>query len=134
MATSILVVDDDLGVCRALGRELTRRNYRVLIAHDLEDAFRQLVHNRDRQVPLDVVVTDLRLEGWNGLDLLRELSRLSPSTRSVLMSGFATALDHEAARMLGAVAVLNKPFSTGELVGAIEKARECRSTFHGDIH
>src|SRR5262249_31399657 len=45
MPTSILVVDDDLGVCRALGRELTRRSYRVLIAHDVEDAFRQLIDN-----------------------------------------------------------------------------------------
>jgi CheY-like chemotaxis protein len=59
---------------------------------------------------------------------------LSPQTRPVLMSGFASARDYQRAVELGAVRVLIKPFSRAELIGCIRQAIECEVGFRGSVH
>jgi DNA-binding response OmpR family regulator len=132
---SILIVEDDPGLRSALARELKRRGFMVTVAETVDEALDVLINSRVLSgAPIDVLLADLRLSGWDGLDLLRAVHKVSSTTRSILMSGFATAKDHQVARDLGAVAVLTKPFTNEDLLSAIEKASECKTGFHGEIH
>jgi CheY-like chemotaxis protein len=127
--TSVLIVEDDEQLRSAVARDLTRRGFDVTTVASVDGA---LARFDDRQ--FDVVLTDLRMEGTDGIDLLAALSRIAPRTRPILMSAFATARDHQRAVQLGAVQVLCKPFTPAELMGAIQQAVECESGFRGSVH
>lgn len=136
MATSVLIVEDDHGLRSALSRDLSRRGYLATFVARAEDALDVLTAAHSLQHdPFHVLLVDLMLEeGWSGLDLLLELPRVSPTTRAILMSGYASAKDHRIARDLGAVAVISKPFEDEDLVAAIDKAAACRGGLYGDLH
>jgi CheY-like chemotaxis protein len=130
MMTRVLVVDDDTDVQIVLARDLRGRNYEVELAGTYEEALAALTG----EDPLHVLLTDLRMPCRDGLDLLAEARRISPETKSVLMSAYATAKDCQAALDLGAITVLCKPFTRTELLDAVTRAEECCSSFHGRLH
>jgi ActR/RegA family two-component response regulator len=127
--TAVLIVEDDVILGRALLRDLTTQGFAVGLARSVDEAVDAL-----RTGPVDVLLTDLRLGQADGIDLLAVVGQLSPRTRSILMSAFATARDYQRAIELGAVRVLCKPFSSDELVQSIRQAVECESGFHGSVH
>jgi CheY-like chemotaxis protein len=127
--TSVLVVEDDTTFRSALARDLGSRGHRVTMAGGVDDALAALAGT-----PFDVLLTDLRLGGRDGIDLLKRARMVAPATRSILMSGFASARDYQRAIELGAVRVLCKPFSSAELNQAIEHARDCSQGYSGNIH
>lgn len=129
MSTSILIVEDDEQLRSAVARDLSRRGFDVTTATSVDGA---LAHFHDRS--FDVVLTDLRMEGADGIDLLAALSRVAPGARPILMSAYASARDHQRAIQLGAVQVLCKPFTPTELMRAIQQAVECESGFRGRVH
>ena len=126
--TSILVVDDDLVLRGMVTEELSRSGYDVAEADSAESA---RVHLRRRE--FDVLLTDFRMEGEDGLDLLESAGQYR-ALRTILMSGFATAKDHQTAMKLGAVDVLCKPFTPPQLLRAVEHAIDCETGFRGQIH
>jgi hypothetical protein len=81
-----------------------------------------------------VLVADLRLGDRDGIDLIAVARSVSPGTRPILMSAFATVRDCQSALELGAVGVLSKPFTPNELLGAIQQAIECATGYRGTIH
>lgn len=127
--TSVLVVDDDVPLSRALVRELRANGYESLDASGYDEALQRL-----RERSYDVVVTDLRMGEKDGLDLILALAESFPTTRPILMSAYATARDSERAKDLGAVRVLCKPFDTSELLLAVERAAESANGFTGSVH
>jgi CheY-like chemotaxis protein len=127
--TTVLIVEDDPLLGRALCRDLKDHGFAVHLCSELDDAM-ALVRAR----PVDVVVADLGLPSGDGIDLLDQLRRASPRTRSILMSGFASAKDYARAVELGVVRVLIKPFSREELIGCIRQAVDCETGIHGSIH
>ncbi len=127
--TTVLVVEDDLMFAKAVGHDLTDQGLDVSIVHTVEEALKRL-HER----AYDVLLTDLRLGAQDGIDLLSELREVSPNTRSVLMSGYATARDYHRAVELGAIRVLCKPFTPSELIQCIRQAVECGNGFRGSVH
>lgn len=127
--TAVLLVEDDVPLRQALAGELRACGYEVLVAGAADDAVEQLC-----QRPIDVLVTDLRMGGRDGIDLLGDALRLSPRTRCVLMSAYATARDHQRATELGAVRVLCKPFTPDDLRDAVIEAVECARGFRGSFH
>jgi CheY-like chemotaxis protein len=126
----ILVVDDDVHVQETLARDLRVQSYDVGIAASFDEAVAAL----NSAPAVDVMLTDLRMPGRDGLDLLHETRRLSPNTRTVLMSAFATAKDYEAAVALGTTSVLCKPFTRSQLRTAVRQALECGEGFRGRVH
>jgi CheY-like chemotaxis protein len=127
--TSVLVVEDDATFRSTLARDLGSRGHSVTVASGVDDAVAELASGR-----FEVLLTDLRLGGRDGIDLLKRARTVAPATRSILMSGFASARDYQRAIELGAVRVLCKPFSSAELNQAIEHARDCSQGYSGNIH
>jgi DNA-binding response OmpR family regulator len=135
VSTSVLIVDDEPTLRKALSRDLSRRGFDVCSADTVDAALDILIQARVvRRTPIDVLLVDLRLAGFNGLDLLRAVRKVSDATRCILMSGHATAKDEQVARDLGAVTFLSKPFTMDELLAAIRKAADCKTGFHGELH
>lgn len=70
----------------------------------------------------DLVITDLRMPGASGLDVLREAKRQSPSTEVLIVTAFASAADLCEARRLGAFGYLEKPFDPDDLADRVRDA------------
>ncbi len=128
--TAVLVVDDDAQLRHVVVTELEKRGYDVLSASSPDEAKGFLT-----TADVDVLLTDLRLEAAeDGIDLLTTVRDHGLEARTILMSGYATARDYQAAIELGAVRVLCKPFTVDELVQAIEHAVDCETGFRGSVH
>jgi CheY-like chemotaxis protein/predicted regulator of Ras-like GTPase activity (Roadblock/LC7/MglB family) len=127
--TSVLIVDDDAAFRNTIGRDLGEHGFRVALAHNAQQAIEVLLAQ-----PIDVMLTDLRMPGGDGIDLLENIRTVSPRTRAILMSGYASARDYQRAIECGAVRVLCKPFTSSELLQAIRQAVDCETGFRGSIH
>jgi CheY-like chemotaxis protein len=127
--TSVMVVEDDQMFAKAVGRDLSEQGFEVTVVPSVSEALAVLTRER-----MDVLLTDLQLGSDDGIDLLESLGRISPGTRAVLMSGFATARDYQRAMELGAVRVLCKPFNPPELIQCVRQAVECETGFRGSVH
>lgn len=127
--THILLVDDDLRLLRALSIEIHRLGYQCYTAASADRALDIL-----RSEPIDVLLTDLRMPGADGIELLRASRSVTPDVRMLLMSAYATARDYKTARRLGALDVLMKPFTPIELADALRRAESFDSGFRGELH
>ena len=110
---TILVVDDEAQIRRALKSLLTARNYQVLLAENGEQALELAA-----AAPPDLVVLDLSMPGMNGLVVCREL-RAWYRGPILILSVRGGEQDKIAALDLGADDYLTKPFSTGELLARV---------------
>jgi CheY-like chemotaxis protein len=131
--TSVLIVDDDVTFRTTISRDLGVHGFTVALANSAGDAI-ELLAARPAERSIDVLLTDLRMPGADGIDLLEKVRTVSPRTRAILMSGYATARDYERAIECGAVRVLCKPFTSSELLLAIRQAVDCETGFRGSIH
>jgi CheY-like chemotaxis protein len=127
--TSVLIVDDDAAFRTTIGRDLAEQGFDVSLAASAAEAETVLVAGA-----IDILLTDLRMPGADGIDLLDRVRTLSARTRAILMSGFASARDYQRALECGAVRVLCKPFTSAELLQAIRQAVDCETGFRGSIH
>jgi CheY-like chemotaxis protein len=125
----VLVVDDDPMFARAVGRDLDEHGFAVSVVHGVADALSRLAIG-----DVDVLVTDLQLGAEDGIDLLESVRGVSPRTRAILMSAFASARDYQRALELGAVSVLCKPFTPSQLIDCVRQAVECETGFRGSVH
>lgn len=127
--TSVLVVDDDTLLLADVAQELRTQGYQVFEANSADTA----IHMLSLESP-DVLLTDLRMDGLDGVDLLSAARDLTPHTLPILMSGFATIRDYDRATELGAIRVLSKPFTPQELLTAVAHAVDCGTGFRGSVH
>lgn len=104
---TILCVDDEGPVLRALGRALRRLGYTVLTADNAADALRTCAEGRS---PIDLVITDLTMPGITGLTLASELATHHPDVAVILSSG--TTVSPGPTRI---DALLPKPYTIAEL-------------------
>lgn len=116
MARRILIVDDEPLKRITLQIELAELGYEVSEASDAHSAGRVF----DGQ-PFDLVVTDVRMPGMSGLDLLTHVKRLRPQTEVILMTAYAEVDDAVQAIKRGAYDYITKPFTTQALVDKIER-------------
>ena len=115
VAGRILVVDDELAICRTLQRYLGRFGHTVRTASDVPEAVALLTEEG-----FDLVVTDLRLPGASGLDLLVEVRSRSPGTRMIMMSGAADLPSAAAAIQRGVDQLVLKPFDMADMRAHVE--------------
>jgi len=128
----ILVVDDEVNVRRVLGAMLEQAGYRTARASSGEEAL-QLVRSQDP----DLVLTDLKMSGMDGLDLLRHLRADFPEIPVVLLTAHGTVETAVEAMKRGAHDFLTKPFDKQrvlEIMGkALGEAGKRRNEFQGPL-
>jgi CheY-like chemotaxis protein len=115
---SVLIVDDD-----PLIRELIREVLEPLGCDIAEASDGKVACEMCSAARPDIVVLDLVMPEQEGIETLRVLRRDVPGTRVVAMSGALGGTFLRAAKLLGADAVLSKPFTAEQLVGTIRKVR-----------
>jgi|SRR6185437_8208610 len=113
---TILVVDDEPKMQRLLELQLQQAGYRVTTAGDAETALLRL-----RELPVDLAVTDLRLPGMDGLELLHAAKREHPALPVVVMTAHGSVETAVEAMKSGASDYVLKPFSLEELRLVIDK-------------
>jgi two-component system, chemotaxis family, chemotaxis protein CheY len=110
----IIVIDDQEPIRRIVRRALENEKHQVFEADDGEAGMELL----DRE-PVDVVITDIFMPGWDGIQTLREIRKRYPAVKVIAMSGGDSTgmLDlRKDAELLGAVKSLQKPFTAREIV------------------
>jgi two-component system response regulator HydG len=118
---TVLVADDDPGLRESLERTLTREGYRVVVAPDGRAALERLQGGG-----IDLVVTDLKMPGLSGLELLRAARAIAPDLAVILLTAFGTVEEAVRAMREGAYDFLTKPFRREQLLRLIDKALERR--------
>ena len=113
----VLIVDDDPGMRDGMAMSLKRAGFVCEQARSGEDALRMT-----RPGAYDAVVTDLRMTGMDGLQLMARLKALDPALPVLLVTAFGSLDTAREAMRLGAFDYLTKPFSPDELVAAVRKA------------
>ncbi|WP_306589796.1 sigma-54 dependent transcriptional regulator [Geothrix sp. 21YS21S-4] len=114
----LLLVEDKDSFRRLLARALEGSAWSVRAVADPQEALRAL-----EEAPSHVLVTDLRLPGMSGLELIRRARRLRPELRIVLMSAFGEPRDIVEAMRLGADDFLPKPFDLDAFLALLERLR-----------
>ncbi len=115
----ILVVDDEVRMATLIRRELEDHGHEVVTACDGSSALEQLSRGT-----FDLLLTDLRMPGMDGLDLLREARKVAPGTEVVLMTAYASAQTAVQAMKSGAYDYLIKPFEMDELLIMVDRVTE----------
>jgi DNA-binding NtrC family response regulator len=119
----LLVVDDDEEALRLLAEVLEREGYTVVRALTVEQALRAL----DDAPAFDAVLTDLRMPGASGLDLLREVRSRDPRSLVFVLTAFGDAHAAGEAIRAGAYDFISKPYDLPTLRAAIAQALERRN-------
>lgn len=123
-APRILVADDQTEMRTLIRKMLVRRGYEVVEASDGPDLVRVLIDGltADESRAPDLIITDVRMPGFTGLEVLARLRREQWDTPVILITAFGDAKLHSEAQRLGAAYVLDKPFELEELRNAVEAA------------
>ncbi|MGD8627841.1 MAG: sigma-54 dependent transcriptional regulator [bacterium] len=116
----IMVVDDKETMRSLFQRILT--DHQVITAGDGAKALAML----DADQPFDVIVSDIRMPGLDGLSLLKEVKRVQPETEVILMTAYAEVGDAVEAMKAGAMDYLVKPFDPDDAVAVVNKALDKR--------
>jgi DNA-binding NtrC family response regulator len=114
--SSILVVEDEPKMRRLIELSLGERGYTTIAAEDAETGLKLLNQN-----PVDLVVTDFRLPGMNGLEFLQAAKRVNASLPVVVMTAYGTVESAVEAMKAGASDYILKPFSLEELLLVVRK-------------
>ncbi|TWT76558.1 Photosynthetic apparatus regulatory protein RegA [Planctomycetes bacterium CA13] len=118
-AESILLVDDTLVLRERLSLAMQQRGFRVETAANYDEAVEVF-----SQRPTELAVLDLRMPGKSGLELLRKLLQMQPSTRVILLSGFGSIPTSIDAVRAGAVNFLSKPADADDILSAFARGDE----------
>jgi len=116
-ARRILAVDDDPDLLRLLTIRLKSAGYEVTAVESGEKAIAQLSVARP-----ELVVTDLKMSGMDGMTLLDTIHQTYPTLPSIILTAHGTIPDAVAATKRGVFGYLTKPFDAQELLGEVERA------------
>lgn len=116
----ILLIEDDVAIVGGLEKELRSEGYEVTVAYRGDDGL-SLATTRG----FDVVISDLRMPGLSGMDLVGRLHAAKPKLPIILMTAFGTTDTAIEATKVGAFDYLLKPFDMAELIDLVGKAVAC---------
>jgi two-component system response regulator PilR (NtrC family) len=118
---SVLVVDDERSMREFLEILLNKEGYQVTLAANGKEAFGFLEKEK-----YDVLVTDIRMEDIDGIDVLKKAKALNPDTVVIMISAFATAETAVEAMKEGAYDYIPKPFKVRDFKRILKDALEAR--------
>ncbi|MDP6924283.1 MAG: sigma-54 dependent transcriptional regulator [Candidatus Scalindua sp.] len=117
MRGRVLIVDDEKLMRVSLEAQLQKEGFFVKSMKTAGDAFKY-VRNED----FDIVVSDLRLPGLDGIELLKEIKNISQETIVIIMTAYGTIESAVTAMQEGAFDYISKPFAIDELIIKLERA------------
>lgn len=115
----ILVVDDEEMIRDMLSDMFSSMGYKVKVARDGQVAIAQIENE-----PFEIVITDLKMPGMSGLELLQRVQKINPDICVLIITGYSTIESAVNAMKLGAYDYICKPFELDEMKVIIEKAVE----------
>jgi DNA-binding response OmpR family regulator len=117
---NVLVVEDDKDTVEIISRALAREGFRVTMSLNMEDAMVDF-----SRLEYDMVVTDIFMDGMGGIEGIRRMRALSPAVKILATSAGYSEMTPEAALkaagMIGADAILAKPFSIEALRSEVRR-------------
>jgi two-component system, NtrC family, response regulator HydG len=116
-AQTVLVVDDEANILEALQKVLSKEGFEVLTAGNGRQALEVL-----RRQPIHVMITDLRMPGMTGDDLLKAAKALTPEVEVIVMTAYGTVENAVEAMKLGAYDFVSKPLKRAAVLAAVRKA------------
>jgi len=118
-AARILLIEDDSGITDTLQRVLAAEGHEVAIEKRGDDGLALAIKD-----PFNLVITDLKLPGLNGLELVRQLHAAKPRLPIILVTAFGTTETAIEAMKVGAYDYLLKPFDIPQLIELVRKAAD----------
>jgi len=112
----ILIVDDDEGVRENLAELFEVVGYSIVTAGSAPEAMQKL-----GQGPVDLLLTDYRMPGPNGVELIESARRVKPRLRAILMTAFGDSFTEIESVRRGAIGYVNKPFEADEITGLVSR-------------
>ena len=122
---NILIVDDDTTFCLMLKKLLEKNKYQVTTVFSPEEVNRLV-----RRIFYDVVLTDLRMPDFSGMDLIGMIKRESSETQIIMMTGYANISTAIQSIKQGAFNYIHKPFQPEEVLNMIQEALTDASKKH----
>ena len=116
----ILLIENDASIVGGLKKELQAEGYEVAVAERGDKGLAKA-----QEQPFDVVITDLKMPGLSGLELVEQLHATKPKLPIILMTAFGTTETAIEATKLGAYDYLLKPFDMAELLDLVAKSVAC---------
>jgi CheY-like chemotaxis protein len=113
----ILVVDDEITVCKSIRQAILSEEYEVDMALSGEEALK-----KDQEGRYDLIITDLMMPGISGLDLLKTLKDTRPDVLVIMVTGYPTIKTAVESVKMGAFDYLPKPFTPADLRGLVARA------------
>jgi two-component system response regulator GlrR len=117
----ILIVDDDANILEVLSMRLESKDFKTIKSGSAQEALAFIDGDE-----VDLIVTDLRMTGLDGMDLLEEVVKRSPETPVIMLTAHGSIPNAVEAMQKGAFSYLTKPFEDTELLIHIERALEKR--------
>jgi CheY-like chemotaxis protein len=117
----LLLVDDEERILTALRRSLRREGYELVLAQTPREALERL-----GEQPFDAVLSDHKMPGMTGVELLERAARLQPDAARVLITGWAHAVPREEMEAAPIDVVLPKPWEDAELKTTLRKLLRSR--------
>jgi response regulator RpfG family c-di-GMP phosphodiesterase len=115
-APVVLLVDDEERILSALRRTLRREGYELLTAQTPAQALAILDER-----PVDLVVSDQKMPGLSGVDLLAQIGQRRPGIPRILLTGWPEEIPAARLREVGVHALLPKPWDDTELKSTLRK-------------
>lgn len=118
----ICIIDDEVVVCKRLQQFFSKAKHNVETFVDSTSAIKRLDEKR-----FDVVVTDIRMDNIDGMDVLNHVINKGENTKVIMITGYATIEIAREAQAKGAFDFISKPFKPQDLQEVIDKAAEALS-------
>jgi len=119
---SLLIVDDDDPLRSRLSRAMEKKGFLVKEAKSKKEAL-----NMVKQTPPNFAIVDLRLEDGNGLDVVKELSKVRKGSRIVMLTGYGNLPTAVAAVKAGAIDYMAKPVDADNVEAALLASPESKA-------
>jgi DNA-binding NtrC family response regulator len=125
----ILVVDDEEIVLKSCRKILQGGGHEVTTTLSGEEAFGLL-----ETEPFDIVITDMKMPGIDGLQVLERVKEKYPDIAVIMITGYSTVQSAVQAMKLGAFDYIPKPFTPDEVLMVVERVLEKKSLIHENIY
>lgn len=113
----ICIIDDEVVICKRLKQFLSKAKHNVETFVDSSSAIKRLDEKQ-----FDIVVTDIRMDNIDGMDVLNHIMGKKINTKVIMITGYATIEIAREAQVKGAFDFISKPFKPQDLQEVIDRA------------